>query len=74
MSTAVIGTITNLFCSINKKNIFEVTDAMEFLFTLYMVCNKQRRERIKSEWVTLFVGILLILFFLFFLQGVFIGK
>lgn len=40
MAVAVIGTITNLFCSNNRKNIFEVTDAEEFLFTLYMVCNK----------------------------------
>lgn len=38
MATVVIGDITNLTCSIDNKNLYGVTDVLESLYTLYIVC------------------------------------
>lgn len=43
MASTVIGDITNLSCSLNNENLYGVTDAIESLFTLYIVCYRKKR-------------------------------
>lgn len=52
MAVVVIGDITNLSCFINKENVCEVTDAIESLFCLYIVCYFWKRKR---NWKVIYI-------------------
>lgn len=38
LATVVIKDIANLSCYVVKENLYEVTDAVDSLFSLYFVC------------------------------------
>lgn len=38
MASIVLGDITNFSCSLNKDSLCGVSDAIESLFTLFIVC------------------------------------
>lgn len=38
MASVVLGDIANFCLSVNNKKLYEVKDALEHLFTLYIVC------------------------------------
>lgn len=46
MACVVIGDITNISLSLHKERLFGAKGAVEYLFTLYIVCNICVRNRI----------------------------
>lgn len=55
MGVNVLRDISHLPCRVNKKNLCGVSDAVDCLFHLYIVCYIKRRERKRRMHINVIV-------------------